>query len=110
IVDDLGGTGLGLSICKSLVDTFGGEINCQAEPGKGASFWFTIPVQVIESAPACTTPDLSGRRALFINPDDGVLPGGLVDYLATRGASILTACDETTALPICRKATSTGAP
>jgi len=110
IADDMGGTGLGLSICKSLVDTFGGEINCQAEPGKGASFWFTIPVQVIEPAPAYTAPDLSGRRALFINADDEALPRGLVDYLVARGASILTARDESAALAMCRKATSTGAP
>src|SRR5262249_28353837 len=33
-IEDFEGTGLGLSICKSLVDTFGGEIKCEGVPGE----------------------------------------------------------------------------
>lgn len=41
---DAGGTGLGLSIVKSIILAHGGEVFLESDPGKGATFYFRIPV------------------------------------------------------------------
>ena len=38
------GTGLGLPICQSIVTQLGGKIGVESEPGRGACFWFTNPI------------------------------------------------------------------
>jgi two-component system, NtrC family, sensor histidine kinase KinB len=40
---DHGDVGLGLAIARSIVQSHGGEIHCESEEGKGATFWFTLP-------------------------------------------------------------------
>lgn len=45
------GIGLGLSIVKSYLNMMGGKIWLESNPGKGSSFWFTIPVADFRNMP-----------------------------------------------------------
>jgi len=87
-----GGTGLGLAISKKLVQLMGGKIGVDSTLGKGACFWFTLPLSQPAAAqtvlPANEIPcTLSGKRALIV--DDNATSRNILDtYLTSWGLLI----------------------
>ena len=41
-----GGLGLGLAIARAIVEQHHGQVGVQSAPGRGSTFWFTLPIEV----------------------------------------------------------------
>jgi len=41
-----GGLGLGLAIARAIVEQHHGQVGVESAPGRGATFWFTLPLEV----------------------------------------------------------------
>ena len=94
-----GGTGLGLSIASALAQKMGGQIDCRARPGRGATFVFNARLDVNAAQkddPAVTTsvaPVRLGHKPRVLLAEDHVVNQKVVQLMLGDMAELVIVAD-----------------
>ncbi|MFZ5909571.1 MAG: GAF domain-containing protein [Chloroflexota bacterium] len=84
----VGGSGLGLSICHHLVQMHHGRIGIHSMPGRGSSFYFTVPIFVKEQKIS-----KSGFKTILTIDDDPQILNLYERYLRPKGFQVISLKD-----------------
>jgi PAS domain S-box-containing protein len=94
-----GGTGLGLAISKELIERMNGLIGFDSEEGRGACFYFQLPIsQTMKITPQTTHTLILGAPRLLVVEDDPDIATLLSVMLHRAGYQVDVAVDGESAL------------
>ena len=91
-----GGTGLGLAIARELTERMGGTLRFESEPGKGTTFYITMPFAIDSAPPAAQDAPgdegggLGGMRILLA--EDNALNMEIASYMLRHEGAAVTEC------------------
>jgi len=119
-----GGSGLGLSICARLIKLMQGELGVHSEHGKGATFWFTVPLTALHPSLDVKAPQMqvasrdrfpvseettglpisgaANSLRLLIVDDEETNRIVMAETFRRAGVDIVLACNGQEAVDLCR--------
>lgn len=105
-----GGSGLGLNITKNLVEVMRGKIGVKSKPGQGATFWFSVPLEIASEVQSETLkPKLQDVRILIVD-DEPHAREFLQNYVTAWGGESQCLADAEKAIEVLDKAQNEDAP
>jgi len=98
--------GLGLPESVSIIRGYGGSIDVESEPGRGATFRVTLPVRSAPTAPVRKAP-IAARMpkkgtAMLVVDDDLLMRFWLTEHLESRGYEVVAVASGREAVAACR--------